>query len=144
MAFATKRGSRGYALEGVDGRSVAARRFRELYTGIEADLGGDLTEGQKAMLARACTLCIWCEEQETAMAKGGAFNPETYSTVSNTLRRLLSDLGVTASDETGPMPKPPTKMRPLLGGPEIPVPADRGRPPAWPKWIKDNHRKEDQ
>jgi hypothetical protein len=117
VAFATKRGANGYVLDGVDGRTATARRFRELYTGMEAELG-DLAEAQKAMLARACTLCIWCEDQEAAMAKGEGFNAEVYSTVSNTLRRLMADLGVKATERA---PKWPT-MQPLLGGPRIRVP----------------------
>lgn len=124
VSFATKRGTTGYVLDGVDGRTGAARRFRELYTGFETQLGDDLTEIQKALLARACTLCIWCEEQEAAMARGEAFSAETYATLTNTLRRLLADLGLSA-----PEPEPERfTIRPLFGGPEITLPSKLERP----------------
>ncbi|SUZ31110.1 hypothetical protein ROE7235_00845 [Roseibaca ekhonensis] len=71
-----------------------ARRFREITAGIESDLGGDLTEAQKHITARAATLACWCEERETELAQGQDFDALQYSTVSNALRRLLSDLGL--------------------------------------------------
>lgn len=92
--FRTKRGLHGITLAGVDGRSLAARRFAEIVVGIEGDLGGDLTEAQRQLVARAATLAIWAEQHETELASGGDFDPAQYSAVSNTLRRLLSDLGL--------------------------------------------------
>ncbi|MDU8946389.1 hypothetical protein [Ovoidimarina sediminis] len=93
-AFRTKRGNREMVLEGVDGRSLMARRFREVVCGIEADLGGDLTEAQRQLVARAGTLAIWCEARETELANGEDFNAAEYATISNALRRLLHDLGL--------------------------------------------------
>jgi hypothetical protein len=81
-------------LAGVDGRSTMARRFREIVSGIEADLGGDLTEAQRALLARAATLAVWAEEREAELAKGEEFDAQAYATVANAMRRLLSDLGL--------------------------------------------------
>lgn len=80
-------------LAGVDGRSNMARRFREITAEIENDLGGDLTEAQRHLVARAATLAIWCEERESELAQGQDFDALQYATVSNALRRLLSDLG---------------------------------------------------
>ena len=59
--FRTRRGTGAVVLVGVDGRSMMARRFREITSGVEADLGGDLSEAQKAILARAATLAVWCD-----------------------------------------------------------------------------------
>lgn len=92
--FSTRRGTGAVVLAGVDGRSLMARRFREITAGIEADLGGDLTEAQRHLLARAATLACWCEEREADLANGAEFDAAQYSAVSNTLRRLLSDLGL--------------------------------------------------
>jgi len=92
--FSTRKGNAGFALAGVDGRSLVARRFREIYCNIEADLGGDLTEAQRHLCARAATLAIWCEAREVELAEGADFDASAYSTVSNSLRRLLSDLGL--------------------------------------------------
>lgn len=92
--FGTRKGTGAVYLAGIDGRSHMARRFREIVTGIESDLGGDLSEAQGQLVARAATLAIWCEGRETELASGGEFDASAYATISNALRRLLSDLGL--------------------------------------------------
>lgn len=92
--FSTRRGTGAVVLAGVDGRSLMARRFREIVTGIERDLGGDLTEAQKHLLARAATLAVWSEARETELANGDDFDAVQYATISNAMRRLLADLGL--------------------------------------------------
>lgn len=92
--FSTRKGTGSALLSGVDGRSQMARRFREIVTGIEGDLGGDLSEAQCQLVARSATLAIWCEEREGELAKGADFDAGQYATISNALRRLLSDLGL--------------------------------------------------
>lgn len=92
--FRTRKGTGAVVLTGIDGRSLLARRFREIASGIESDLGGDLTEAQRHLVARAATLAIWCEERETELGEGGEFDAGQYATISNALRRLLSDLGL--------------------------------------------------
>ena len=92
--FRTRRGTGAVTLAGVDGRSMMARRFREITSGIEEDLGGDLTEAQKHLIARAACLACWCEEREAELANGQDFDALQYATISNALRRLLSDLGL--------------------------------------------------
>ena len=90
----TRRGNGAIALAGVDGRSTMARRFREITAGVESDLGGDLTEAQRHLVARAATLACWCEERETELAQGQDFDALQYATVANAMRRLLADLGI--------------------------------------------------
>lgn len=92
--FSTRKGTGAVALAGVDGRSMMARRFREITATIESDLGGDLTEAQKHLVARAATLAVWCEEREAELAQGQDFDAAQYATISNALRRLLADLGL--------------------------------------------------
>jgi hypothetical protein len=92
--FRTKRGNSSIVLEGVDGRTTTARRFREIVAQVSADIGGDPTEAQKQLIARAGTLAIWCEARETELANGQDFNAAEYATISNALRRLLTDLGL--------------------------------------------------
>ncbi len=90
----TAKGTGRLMLAGVDGRSNMARRFREITAEIENDLGGDLTEAQRHLVARAATLAIWCEERETELAQGQDFDASQYATIANALRRLLADLGL--------------------------------------------------
>jgi hypothetical protein len=92
--FSTRKGTGAVLLAGVDGRSLMARRFREIVTSIESDLGGDLTEAQRHLIARAATLAIWCEEREGELGEGKEFDAGAYATIANAQRRLLSDLGL--------------------------------------------------
>ncbi|MEL7688928.1 hypothetical protein AAG596_15725 [Citromicrobium bathyomarinum] len=71
-----------------------ARRFREIVAGIESDLGGDLSEAQQHLVARAATLAIWAEAREVELAEGKDFDASQYATIANAQRRLLADLGL--------------------------------------------------
>jgi hypothetical protein len=91
-------------LEKVDGRSAEYRRFKDAYGDLILHLGGDeATEPQRYLARRAAALVVWCEKAETALARGEDMNIVTYSTATNSLRRLLADLGLErrARDVTG-------------------------------------------
>ena len=90
----TQKGNGRLVLTGVDGRSTAARRFKEIVSTLFSDLGGDPTEAQKAIASRAATLAVWCEQAETDFANGQSFDVATYATSANAMRRLLADLGL--------------------------------------------------
>jgi hypothetical protein len=82
-------------LEKVDGRSAEYRRFKDAFGDLILHLGGDqATEPQKYLARRAAALVVWCEKAETALARGEDMNIVTYSTATNSLRRLLADLGL--------------------------------------------------
>lgn len=81
-------------LDSVDGRSVLARRYRDILSALTADMGGDPSEAQSLIARRAATLAVWCELAEAGMAKGDDLNIAEYTTASNTLRRHLVDLGL--------------------------------------------------
>jgi hypothetical protein len=71
-----------------DGRSAAARRFKDLIGDIAADLGGVdlLSEGQRQLIRRAAMLSAECERQEALAARGEAeFNCELYGTMCDRL-----------------------------------------------------------
>jgi hypothetical protein len=81
-------------LEGVDGRSVLARRYRDILAQLVSDLGGDPSEAQSIIARRAATLSVWCEQSEAKAAAGEPLNIGEFTTATNTLRRLLNDLGL--------------------------------------------------
>ena len=81
-------------LEGVDGRSVLARRYRDILSQLTSDIGGDPSEAQSIIIRRATQLAVWCEQAEAEAAGGKALNIGEYATATNTLRRLLLDLGL--------------------------------------------------
>ena len=83
-------------LDGTDGRSQVARRFRELYADMCIDLGGAdrMSTGQHALARRAALLSCECELTEGQVANGEVVNLGPYITATNALRRLLSTLGL--------------------------------------------------
>lgn len=81
-------------LEGVDGRSVLARRYRDILGQLVTDLGGDPSEAQSLIIRRAATLAVWCEQCEAGMAGGGTIDIAEFTTAVNALRRLLADIGL--------------------------------------------------
>jgi hypothetical protein len=80
-----------------DGRSATARRFRDLYEDISADLGGldRLSEGQRQLIRRAAMLSAECERLEAMSARGEAeFDIDLYGMLCDRLGRLFGRLGL--------------------------------------------------
>lgn len=59
-----------------------------------AHLAGDPTAPEFHLIRRASALSVWCEAAEVEQASGGQLDVASYTTATNTLRRLLSDLGL--------------------------------------------------
>lgn len=91
---ATRIGTQGTILAGVDMRTHGGRRFKELCADLVDHLAGEVTAPQLAIIRRAAALSVWCEEQEAAQASGEDFDVERFNGATNTLRRLLADLGL--------------------------------------------------
>ena len=81
-------------LEGVDGRSALARRYRDIFAQLTQRHGGDPFEAQSIIIRRATQLAVWCEQAEAGAAGGKPLNIGEYATATNTLRRRLLDLGL--------------------------------------------------
>ena len=79
-----------------DGRSVTARRFRDLYEEIGNDLGGldKLSEGQKQLIKRAAMLSAECERLEAQSVRGDPFNVDAYGMIVDRLGRLFGRIGL--------------------------------------------------
>lgn len=88
----------GMFAEGGDERGPWARRFRDLVAEHTVDAGGAafLSEAQRSIIRRASTLEVQLEQLEARFSQGPADPGELnmYSTLSNTLRRLLIDIGL--------------------------------------------------
>lgn len=83
-------------LAGVDGRSATFRRYRDILATLVSDaFAGDPTEAQLQLARRAAALGAWCEDQDAAAANGQPIDIASYTTASNSLRRLLQDIGLT-------------------------------------------------
>jgi hypothetical protein len=81
-------------LDNVDGRSAMARRYRDLMSELTSDLGDSPSGAQTAIIRRACTLIITCEQAESELLAGVKLDVAEFVTATNSLRRLLSDLGL--------------------------------------------------
>ena len=90
----TRQGTGATLLPGVDMRTGPARRYRELVYCMVEDLGGDLPTAKQAVVNRAASLIVWCEKQEAEFALSGDLDVATFTTATNTLRRLLADIGL--------------------------------------------------
>jgi hypothetical protein len=81
-------------LLGVGGRSLWARRCRDLYAAFIADAGGaeTISEAKSAILRRAAVITTELERREAAFARDGQVTPEDldqYAKQSAVLSRLL-------------------------------------------------------
>ena len=90
----TRMGTQGTILQGVDMRTSGGRRFKELCADLVDHLGDDPTAPQLAIIRRAAALAVWCEQAEADQAQGKELDVATYTTATNTLRRLMADLGL--------------------------------------------------
>lgn len=90
----------GYRLgAGLDGRTVWARRMRDLIELHTADLGGEseISEAERSLIRRAATLATELERLEAQFAAAGAADPETldlYGRQAGTLKRILEGIGL--------------------------------------------------
>jgi len=95
----TRVGNGSSLLHSVDGRTLEARRYREIFDGIREDLGGEISKTQEIFARRAAALAFWCEKSESEMIQSGTFDQTSFLTAINSLRRILSDLGLTHDSE---------------------------------------------
>jgi hypothetical protein len=83
----------------VDQRTLYYRRFRDLIDLLSADLGGaDLSTAEQSIVRTAATHMVALEQLELQFAladgKTKAEDLMLYQTLSNSLRRLLKELGI--------------------------------------------------
>jgi hypothetical protein len=95
-------------LPSVDGRSIWARRLRDLIVLHENDYGGAdaISEAERSLVRRAAALTVELELMEVKFAANGgakAWELDSYQRAANSLRRLLESLGLQrrARDVTG-------------------------------------------
>jgi hypothetical protein len=86
-------------LPNVDGRSMWARRMRDLMALHLSDLGGEaaVSAAEKSIIRRAATLTVELERMEERFATEGEADAEAldlYSRTSGNLRRLLEAIGL--------------------------------------------------
>ncbi len=80
----------------VDGRTEAARRFRDVLVEIASDLGGSdtLSEGQRQLARRAAMMSVQCETLEAKSIAGEEIDLDLYGALSDRIGRAFTRLGI--------------------------------------------------
>jgi len=83
-------------LEGIDGRSLLARRYRDIASAITSDQGGasTLSEARLQLVRRFSAICVLAERMESDLANGKDINVERHALLCSTLTRLAQRIGI--------------------------------------------------
>jgi hypothetical protein len=83
-------------LDQIDGRTIAAKRTRDLIAAIELDLGGadSLSTAEKQIIQRAALTGALAEDLEAKWLAGAPIDPALYATLGNAQRRLFESVGL--------------------------------------------------
>jgi hypothetical protein len=84
-------------LEGVDGRTASARRYRDLCRAFEEELGGSLNEVELGLVRQAVTLTLRAEQMQGAVVRGEMVDSDQLIRLSSTSKRILSDIAAKAA-----------------------------------------------
>jgi hypothetical protein len=80
---------------GIDLRTRAAKRYRDLFENFAEGLGGEssLTEAERALARTAAALAVKSEALQAQTAQGGDVDAEALVRVANALARVIGRLG---------------------------------------------------
>jgi hypothetical protein len=83
-----------HMLPGIDGRSAAARRYRDLVADLADDLGGiaSLSAADLALVRQAAACTMQAEQLQAAIVNGKPVDSNLLVRVSNTLARTMAAL----------------------------------------------------
>lgn len=81
-------------LEGIDGRSAPARRFRDLVRSYSRDLGGveGLTPAELTLVRQAAALTMRAEELQGAIVRGETIDPDELIRIASASRRTFAGI----------------------------------------------------
>lgn len=83
-------------LPGIDGRSMLARRYRDLYEALCADQGGSdrLSEARRQLIRRFAAASVLAEAMEARLANGERVDVTEFSTLASTAVRIAQRIGI--------------------------------------------------
>jgi hypothetical protein len=83
-------------LPDVDGRSLVARRYRDIVCAIASDQGGaeQLSEARLQLIRRFSAACVLAEQMEARLARGEQINIQEYSLLVSTIVRVAQRIGI--------------------------------------------------
>ncbi len=89
-------GTDGCVLPNVDGRSLIARRFRDISSAILADQGGEsqCSESKQQLIRRFAAAAVLAENMEAKLANGEQIDISEHALLCSTLVRVARQIGV--------------------------------------------------
>lgn len=96
-AVARSRVSNGTdVLPGVDGRSLVARRYRDIAAQIIADMGGidRCSEAKLQLVRRFSAVAVLAEQMEARLARGETVDVAEFSALASTAVRIAQRIGL--------------------------------------------------
>lgn len=83
-------------LPGIDGRSLLARRYRDISMAIAADQGGEdrLAEVRAQLIRRFSAVSVLAEEAEARMARGEKIDVAEHALLCSSAVRIASKIGI--------------------------------------------------
>jgi hypothetical protein len=83
-------------LPNVDGRSLIARRYRDICTTIASDQGGldQLSEARIQLIRRYAACCVLAEEMESRLVRGEQIDITVYVQLTTTMVRIALRIGL--------------------------------------------------
>jgi len=86
----------GPVLPDVDGRSLIARRYRDIAAAILVDQGGadHCSESRKQLIRRFAAAAVLAEQMESRLARGEQIDIAEHATLSSTLVKLAQRIGI--------------------------------------------------
>ena len=95
-------------LPDIDGRSVIARRYRDICSAIFVDQGGEdqCTESRKQLIRRFAAAAVIAEQMEARLARGEPIDIQQHALLCSSLVRLAQRIGINrrAKDITPALP----------------------------------------
>ena len=81
--------NRSRLLDGVDGRTATARRFRDICRAYEKELGGISSEVERDLIKQAAGLTLRSEQMQAAIIRGEEIDNDQLIRLSSTAKRVL-------------------------------------------------------
>ena len=88
-------------LEGIDGRSTTARRFRDLCKTYELEAGGPITEVERGLIRQAAGLSVHAERLQADVVNGKTVNADEMIRTTSEIRRILETIRTQGCEAQG-------------------------------------------
>jgi hypothetical protein len=96
----------GIELPRTDGRTVAARRFRDLVCAYEQEVGGEVSAVESDLIRQAAVATLRCEQLQAAVIRGEPIDDGELTRLLGAARRLLAILYSKADRKKSAGPTP--------------------------------------